>query len=205
MRLMTRLLLLLLLAVITWCVDVVAGHAVLNTVGGVYHVVEDRLAPGRAKAHEKHRGSGAVSVMKTTDLSKPGGGVISEDESWMSGLDGARGKPAASVPAAAETRTARVSFSSFKDGQWVTGVGTVKEILPDEIFPARHQRFILEDGFGNTVLMVHDIGHSERVSGLIVEYEVAFRGKYKIGANGGIIQTHPDGVSHKNGGWVRRK
>lgn len=205
MRLMTRLLFLLLLAVATLGIDRLLGHAVFNTVGGVYHVVEDRLVPGRAKTHEKHRGSGAVSVMKTTDFSKPGGGVISEDESWMAGLDGAGGKPAAAVPAAGEAQAGRVSFKSFKNGQWVTGVGTVKEILPDEIFPVRHQRFILEDGFGNTVLMVHDIQHSERVSGLMVEFEVAFRGMYKTGDGGGVIQTHPDGASQKDGGWVRRK
>jgi len=108
--------------------------------------------------------------------------------------------------AADERQASRVDFKKFSDGQWVTGVGTVKRVLDDDTIPPRHQRFILEDEFGNTVLVAHNIDQAERVQGLKKGDEVAFHGEYRTNDSGGVIHwTHPDSSRRRQGGWLRKK
>lgn len=171
----------------------------------------ERRTVERQPAQNGHRGSGAVSVTKSTDLSKPGGGVISEDDSWKAGLekgetvgyaaDGA--KPQRKEPV--RTGATRTSFAAFRDGQWVTGVGEVVRVLDDDLDPPRHQRFIMKDGFGNTVLVAHNIDQAARIPGLKAGDEIAFKGEFRVNDRGGVIHwTHPDSSRRHPGGWLRR-
>ena len=199
-RAMTSLLFLLLGAVVTWCIDNVAGHGSFrDTVEGMRQATLDQ------RASRKSKGTGAVSVKKSTDLSKPGGGVISEDDSWKEGLEKAD-QGVAKDGAFAGRQVSRIDFRNFRDGEWVTGVGTVRRVLDDDLIPPRHQRFILADEFGNTVLVAHNIDQAARILGLKAGDEVAFRGEYKINDRGGVIHwTHPDSSRRRQGGWLRRK
>jgi len=200
MRKTTSLLALLLVAVVTWCIDSVSGHGSFrDTVEGMRHAAEEQLA----QRHARHKGTGAVSVKKATDLSKPGGGTISEDDSWKEGL---RRSAAQERGAGLERHVYRTDFSAFRDSQWVTGVGTVRRVLDDDLDPPRHQRFILEDEFGNTVLVAHNIDQAVRLQGLKPGDEVAFRGEYKANDRGGVIHwTHPDSTRRRQGGWLRKR
>lgn len=200
-RTMKSLLLLLAAAVATWFIDATSDRKVLHeTVDEVRHAAESRLAT------PKHKGTGAVSVTKSTDMSKPGGGVISEDDSWKEELAGPASKPGAKGNAHGEGQIGHVDFTNFRDGQWVTGVGTVRRVLDDDIVPPRHQRFILEDEFGNTVLVAHNIDQAARIDGLRAGDEIAFRGEFKMNERGGVIHwTHPDSSRRRQGGWLRKR
>lgn len=200
-RTMKSLLLLLAAAVATWFLDSMSDRKVLHeTVDEVRQAAESRLAP------PKPRGTGAVSVTKSTDMSKPGGGVISEDDSWKEGLAGDASRPGANGKAHVEGQIGHVDFTNFRDGQWVTGVGTVRRVLDDDIVPPRHQRFILEDEFGNSVLVAHNIDQAARIDGLKAGDEIAFRGEYRTNERGGVIHwTHPDSSRRRQGGWLRRR
>ena len=197
----TSLLCVLLFAVAAWGV-----HSVYNG-GSLREVVEEvEHSVGIDTSPHKHKGTGAVSVTKSTDLSKPGGGVITEDESWKEGLGHAGQSPRPSGVAAGERTATRVNFASFRDGHWVNGVGTVRRVLGDDLVPPRHQRFILEDEFGNTVLVAHNIDQAARLQNLVPGDEVAFRGEYRVNAQGGVIHwTHPDSSRRRQGGWLYKK
>ena len=120
--------------------------------------------------------------------------------------DDRQGVAAQAGEAAADGKARRVDFSVFRDGQWVTGVGTVRQVLPDDTLPPRHQRFILEDEFGNTVLVAHNIDQAERIHGLKAGDEIAFRGEYRTNDRGGVVHwTHPDSSGRRSGGWLRRR
>ena len=88
----------------------------------------------------------------------------------------------------------------------MTGVGTVIRVLDDDVAPPRHQRFILEDEFGNTVLVAHNIDLAVRLQGLRAGDEVAFHGEYKANDRGGVVHwTHPDPQQRRQGGWLRKR
>src|SRR5574344_1462642 len=82
--------------------------------------------------------------------------------------------PRPSVPAAApaEERAAspsaraRQDFSTFRDGATVQGSGTVKRVLTDDTQGTRHQKFILSDDNGRTVLVAHNIDIAPRIPAL---------------------------------------
>lgn len=104
------------------------------------------------------------------------------------------------------TNSVRVAegFSKFRNKTWVTGVGEVTKILEDDLEPPCHQRFILSDKNGQTILIAHNIDECERLSGLSVGDTVAFKGEYIINSKGGVVHwTHPSHSAYKPSGWVK--
>ncbi len=94
---------------------------------------------------------------------------------------------------------------AWKDGDWVRGEGTVTKVLPDDLDPPRHQRFIVKDAWGRTFLFAHNIDVARRVDGLAVGDEIRFRGEYKINSQGGVIHwTHAPASGRGPGGWIER-
>lgn len=104
----------------------------------------------------------------------------------------------------ATNETAR-TFASFTDRAWVAGEGTVTRVLEDDLEPPCHQRFILSDATGRTILVAHNIDGWPRLSGLASGDRVAFCGEFIANDQGGLVHwTHPDPSGVRPGGYVRR-
>lgn len=99
----------------------------------------------------------------------------------------------------------RCVFASFRDGEWVTGWGTVKKILPDDTVPPCHQRFLLVDPTGETLLVANNIDRWQRLGDLHVGDIVEFKGEFKDTERGYLVHwTHPDTSRRRPGGYVRK-
>lgn len=111
-------------------------------------------------------------------------------------------------PAAAKTQTAPASnsplFATFREKQIVTGSGTVRKVLMDDTAGIKHQRFILEDRNGDTVLVAHNIDLAQKIPSLKVGDTVDFCGEYVTNNQGGCIHwTHKDPARRHRAGWLR--
>ncbi|MBO7721875.1 MAG: DUF3465 domain-containing protein [Kiritimatiellae bacterium] len=96
-------------------------------------------------------------------------------------------------------------FADFKNRSWIEGRGTVKKVLPDDINPPRHQRLLVADPAGRTVLIANNIDKWERLKDVKQGDEVIFRGEYIDNERGGVVHwTHPDPAGRKpgGGGWI---
>ena len=100
----------------------------------------------------------------------------------------------------------RRAFEQRTSNLQVEGRGVVKRILPDDNDGSRHQRFILELGSGQTLLMAHNVDVAPRISGLGMGDKVAFQGEYDWNPKGGVIHwTHHDPGGRHPGGWLKHK
>ena len=109
-------------------------------------------------------------------------------------------------PRSESDRVLRRAFEQRTSNLQVEGRGVVKRILPDDNDGSRHQRFILELGSGQTLLMAHNVDVAPRISGLRKGDKVAFRGEYDWNREGGVIHwTHHDPGGRHPGGWLRHK
>lgn len=98
------------------------------------------------------------------------------------------------------------AFESQTRNLQVEGRGVVKRILPDDNEGSRHQRFILELGSGQTLLMAHNIDLAPRIPNLREGDEVEFRGEYDWNPEGGVIHwTHDDPAGRHPGGWLKHQ
>lgn len=96
-------------------------------------------------------------------------------------------------------------FAEFCDKAWVTGTGTVTRVLADDRNPPCHQRFILSDDTGRTILIAHNIDEWKRLAGVKVGDAVAFKGEYVVNSEGGVVHwTHPDKSHRRPGGWLKK-
>ena len=103
-------------------------------------------------------------------------------------------------------RVLRRAFEQHTSNLQVEGRGVVKRMLPDDNEGNRHQRFILELGSGQTLLIAHNVDIAPRISGLRKGDKVAFRGEYEWNPKGGVIHwTHHDPDGRHPGGWLKHK
>lgn len=103
------------------------------------------------------------------------------------------------------TRPAQLpdSFSARADGAMVESIGTVVRILADDNEGSRHQRFILELGSGQTVLVAHNIDLAPRIDSLKIGDTVLFHGQYETNDRGGVVHwTHHDPRGEHPAGWL---
>jgi hypothetical protein len=85
--------------------------------------------------------------------------------------------------------------------------GFVRRLLTDDNDGSRHQRFILQLGNRDTLLIAHNIDLAKRVP-LGMGDRVKFRGMYEWNELGGLVHwTHHDPHGVEDGGWIayRRK
>ncbi len=109
------------------------------------------------------------------------------------------------APGAADAVLAEAYASRHSNVQ-VSGTGTVVRLLPDDDDGSRHQRFVLELGSGQTLLVAHNIDLAPRIPGLAVGDTVAFNGEYEWNARGGVLHwTHHDPQGRHAGGWLRHE
>ena len=98
----------------------------------------------------------------------------------------------------------RVAFEQHKRNLQVEGRGVVTRILSDDNDGSKHQRFILELGSGQSLLIAHNIDLAPRIQGLQTGDEVEFRGEYEWNPEGGVIHwTHHDPAGRHQGGWLQ--
>jgi hypothetical protein len=96
------------------------------------------------------------------------------------------------------------ALESRASGIQLQGQGKVIKVLPDDNDGSRHQRFLLELGSGQTVLIAHNIDIAPRVGSLRVGDMVAFNGEYEWNSKGGVIHwTHHDPGGRHAAGWLR--
>lgn len=95
------------------------------------------------------------------------------------------------------------AFADRATGVEVQGSGKVSRLLSDDHEGARHQRFIVTLGSGQTVLVSHNIDVSPRITALRVGDTVSFKGEYEWNDQGGIIHwTHHDPLGSHEAGWI---
>jgi hypothetical protein len=88
-------------------------------------------------------------------------------------------------------------------GVEVTVKGNITAILSDDTVGDKHQRFIIELGNNQTILITHNIDLAPRVVGISVGSLVYVHGEYIWNNQGGIIHwTHIDPAGVHENGWV---
>lgn len=94
-------------------------------------------------------------------------------------------------------------FSKRDDGEWVEVTGFVRRLLPDDDDGSRHQRFVIDAGQRQTLLIAHNLTLAERVP-VGMGDRVYVRGLYEWNDLGGIVHwTHNDPFAAGDGGWIR--
>ena len=75
--------------------------------------------------------------------------------------------------------------------------------MPDDDEGSPHQRFVIDIGDHQTLLIVHNIDLAERVP-LGMGDRVRVRGQYEWNDLGGLVHwTHRDPLEDDGGGWIR--
>ena len=86
----------------------------------------------------------------------------------------------------------------------VEGHGRVVRVLSDDNEGSRHQRFILDVGKGQTILIAHNIDLASRIDHLRKGDEVAFKGEFEWNDKGGVVHwTHRDPQGRHSEGWLK--
>ena len=125
----------------------------------------------------------------------------------LTALGACTSAPAINTKGASESdrRLAR-AFDQHESDLQVEGTGTVTRLLSDDNEGSRHQRFIVELGTGQTLLIAHNIDLAPRIISLEVGDEVRFFGEYEWNPKGGTIHwTHRDPNRHHTAGWIKHE
>ena len=77
-------------------------------------------------------------------------------------------------------------------------------VLADDNNGSRHQRFIVQLGSGQTLLVAHNIDIADRVAYLESGDHIEFNGEYEWNPKGGVIHwTHHDPQGRHQSGWIK--
>jgi len=88
-------------------------------------------------------------------------------------------------------------------GIQMCGSGTVIRLLSDDNKGSRHQRFIIEQSSGRTLLIAHNIDLAPKIYSLKKGGFIQFCGEYENNAKGGVIHwTHHDPQNRHTAGWL---
>lgn len=110
------------------------------------------------------------------------------------------------LPTQNDDKKIQQAFREQKSDIQVQSSGRVKAILRDDNDGSRHQKFILELGDGQTVLVAHNIDLSPRLYDLEKGEIVQFYGEYEYSQQGGVIHwTHHDPQKTHADGWLKYK
>ena len=96
------------------------------------------------------------------------------------------------------------AFAQRDSGVVLSFSGRVERVLVDDNDGSRHQRFIVVDDSGVSVLISHNIDLAPRIDALRVGDVVSVRGEYEWNERGGLIHwTHHDPRGTHEAGWIR--
>ena len=88
-------------------------------------------------------------------------------------------------------------------GSQMCGSGIVIRLLSDDNQGSRHQRFIIEQSSGSTLLIAHNIDLAPKIYSLQKGGLVNFCGEYEYNSKGGVVHwTHHDPQKHHKAGWL---
>jgi len=100
----------------------------------------------------------------------------------------------------------QAAYENRQSDVQVEGAGRVVKVLPDDNEGSRHQKFILELGSGQTILIAHNIDLAPRIPGLREGDSVAFYGEYEWNDKGGVVHwTHHDPQGRHVDGWLKHQ
>lgn len=100
----------------------------------------------------------------------------------------------------------RAAFNNRQSDVQIQGSGIVVKSLPDDLEGSRHQKFILKDNSGQTVLFAHNIDLAPKIEGLRKGDRVDYYGEYEWNDRGGVIHwTHGDPRGRHASGWLKHK
>ena len=109
---------------------------------------------------------------------------------------------AGAPPADAGAELLADAWDRHANDEWIRASGRVTRLLDDDNEDSRHQRFIIETGRGQTLLVAHNIDLAPRVPVGIGD-KIAFKGVYEWNERGGVIHwTHHDPQGREPGGWI---
>ncbi len=84
------------------------------------------------------------------------------------------------------------------------GSGIVVSLLPDDTKGSRHQRILVKESDGETLLVVHNIDLAPRINDIQVGDQLDYFGEYIWNDKGGLIHwTHHDPNGRHIGGWIK--
>ncbi len=94
------------------------------------------------------------------------------------------------------------AYAQQQSNLWVTIQAKVVRTLPDDRKGDQHQRFIIDPGFGFSVLVAHNIDIAPRVP-VRAGDSITLRGEYEWTNKGGVLHwTHHDPGGRRQGGWI---
>ncbi|QOC22685.1 DUF3465 domain-containing protein [Wenzhouxiangella sp. AB-CW3] len=99
------------------------------------------------------------------------------------------------------------AFDEGRTGIWVSGHGTVTQVLADESLAIGlpRQRFNVQIADSLSVIVYHSSSEGRRVPAQRGDM-VAFQGRYEWNARGGeVTRTHADHAQAGGGGWIRHE
>ncbi len=98
------------------------------------------------------------------------------------------------------------AFNNKRSNLQIQDEGLVIKVLADDLDGSRHQKFILKNKNGQTVLIAHNIDLAPRINGIREGDKVEFYGEYEWNSRGGIIHwTHKDLKGYHEGGWLKHR
>ncbi len=88
-------------------------------------------------------------------------------------------------------------------GSWMCGSGVVIRLLSDDNSGIRHQRFIIRESSGRTLLVAHNIDIAPKIYPIQKGGLVKFCGEYESNERGGVIHwTHHDPYGRHRAGYL---
>ncbi len=98
------------------------------------------------------------------------------------------------------------AFKNRRSDFQIQDGGTVIKNLPDDLKGSRHQKFILKNKTGETVLVAHNIDLAPKIKNLKKGDRVDFYGEYEWNPRGGVVHwTHHDPKGRHISGWLKHK
>lgn len=129
------------------------------------------------------------SSSHTTQAKKPSGSNVFKAKKFQGGSGGLK-----------------TAFNNRQSDVQIQGTGVVIKNLRDDLEGSRHQKFIIKDNTGQTVLIAHNIDLAPKIDSLREGDQVEFYGEYEWNDRGGIVHwTHRDPGGRHIGGWLKHK
>lgn len=114
----------------------------------------------------------------------------------------------AEIPSRQELPTTAVEqlFAQQQSDVQLEVSGIVTRLLADDNKGSRHQRFLIKQQSGHSLLIVHNIDLAPRIASLKAGDTVQVYGEYIWNDKGGLIHwTHHDPANRHPHGWIRHQ
>lgn len=110
------------------------------------------------------------------------------------------------TPADLSATTVEQLFAKRQSDVQVEVSGIVTRLLTDDNKGSRHQRFLIKQQSGHSLLIVHNIDLAPRIASLKAGDTVQVYGEYIWNNKGGLIHwTHHDPANRHPHGWIKHQ